>query len=326
MMNNELISVIVPIYNVDKYLEKCINSIINQTYNNLEIILIDDGSTDNSGKICDKYKNMDNRIIVIHCDNKGLSCARNKGLDIAKGDLFSFVDSDDYIEPNMIEELKNNMDEFNSDISICNINYLKNQKRKILYKDVFRKDFISKEKEKFKNIQNDFSSLTVYAWNKLYKKELFNNIRYPEGKIYEDSYVLCDILDKANIVSYTLKPLYNYVYRSESIVNNFSIKHFDKIDSFNKKIEFLTKKGYDDLISEEKNRKMNCLIINLSKMKRYGIKNKEAWDKYYKELVNINKEVKWKGSTKYNKFYKVFRKPSISILAFALKVRDKVKR
>ena len=111
-----------------------------------------------------------------------------------------------------------------------------------------------------------------------------------------------------------------------SIESLFDIKHFNKIDSYNKKIDFFSKKGYYDLISFEMKKKMNALIVNLSKMKRYKINDKEIFNKYYQELVDTNKEVKWKGSSKYVKFYKVFRKPSISMLAFALKVRDLIKK
>ncbi len=325
-MGVKLISVIVPIYNVESYLEKCINSIVNQTYTNLEIILIDDGSTDNSGIICDKYKKQDKRIIVIHQNNKGLSSARNKGLDIAKGELITFVDGDDYIELTMIEELNNNMNKYNSDIAMCDFNYCKNDNIINNKYEGKKESCVTDDKEKYCIIQNELGSIIVYAWNKLYKKEIFDGIRYPEGKIYEDSFVLCDVLNKAKSISYLLKPLYNYVYRSDSIVNTFTINHFDKINSFNRKIEFFNNKEYFDLALEEKNRKMNILIVNLSKMKRYGIKNKEVWNKYYKELLNTNKEVKWKGSTKYNKFYKVFKKPSISAIAYMSIFKDFVRK
>ena len=324
-MSQDLISVIIPIYNVENELEKCLNSVINQTYKRLEIILIDDGSTDGCGLICDRYQKQDIRIKTIHKDNGGLSSARNVGLDVATGDLVSFVDSDDFLENTMLEELKKNMEEFNSDISVCNFYFVnkKQEKRNFTFNE---KSFVSVGKDKFANIQNKYDCLTVYSWNKLYRRKVFENIRYPEGKIFEDSYILCDLLNNANKVSYILKPLYNYVKREDSITNSFSINHFDKIDSFNKIILFLNDNGYFDLAMEEENRKMNILIILLSKMKRYDIKDKEIEEKYYQELVNTNKEVKWKGATKYNKFYKVFRKPSISILACMLRVRDLIKK
>ena len=324
-MKDELISVIVPIYNVENYLGKCLDSIINQLYKNLEIILIDDGSTDNSGKICDQYRKKDNRIKVIHNCNEGLSCARNKGLNIANGSLISFIDSDDYLEPEMFLELKNNMDKYESDISMCNFYYEKNEKRSIK-NNSYNGDFVVFGKDKFIKIYEEFNSVSVYAWNKLYKKWIFDNIRFPEGKIYEYSKIICEILDKANRISYTSKPLYNYVYRKSSIGNSFNINHFDKIESNNKKIEFFSKKGYYDLVLKEKRAKMNNIIMNLSKMKRYKIKNKGVFNKYYKELLDTNKDIKWKDANKKVKLFKIFRKSSINGLAFLYRVRDLVKR
>lgn len=325
-MNEELISVIVPVYNVDIYLEKCINSIVHQTYKNLEVILIDDGSIDNSSNICDKYKELDNRIVVIHQLNEGLSCARNRGLDIAKGNFVCFIDSDDYVEPQMIQLLKKNMDNNNSDISICNYFYVTNKKNRKCVYNQNEMNFTLKGKEKFLSIHNKYSILTMPPWNKLYKKSLFYNIRFPDGKIYENSYIICDLLNKAKVVSYVLKPLYNYVYRENSIINTFSINHFNKIDAFNKNIAFFNKKGFSELVNHEKNKKMNMLIIFLSKMKRYGIRNDEVEKKYYKELIYTNKEVKWVGATYINKIYKVFGKSSISILALGLKVKEFIRK
>ena len=120
-MKMEKISIIVPVYNVEKYLKTCLDSIINQTYQNLEIILVDDGSTDNSGEICEEYRKTDSRIILIHKENEGLSMARNFGLDIASGDYISFVDSDDFIARNMMEALYNRLLETQSDMAICSI-------------------------------------------------------------------------------------------------------------------------------------------------------------------------------------------------------------
>ena len=264
MTNLPLISVIIPVYNVESYLEKCLDSIINQTYKNLQIILIDDGSTDNCKAICGKYQKLDRRIIVIHQENQGLSNARNKGLDIAKGSLIAFVDSDDFLEPTMYEELYNNMRENDSDIAICNFYRIDKHGAKTTLH--FREtEFVSTNKTKFSNIQNEYGSLTVYAWNKLYKRKIFDNIRYPDGKVYEDSFILCDILAKATKVSYLLKPLYNYVYRPDSITNNFSLAHFDKIGSFNRKIDFFHKQKYFDLERKEKHRKLKFLIRTLLK-------------------------------------------------------------
>lgn len=326
MNNNELISIIVPIYNVEEYLPKCIDSIINQTYKNLEIILIDDGSTDSSPKICDEYMNKDSRIIVIHKDNGGLSSARNKGLEISKGNYVCFIDSDDYLEPTMIEELKNNMDKYNSDISCCNFYDIKNNIRTVRIKKNTSTEFVSRKKDKFVNIQNEYSPLTYYAWNKLYKKELFNNIKFPEGRLYEYTYILCDIFEQADKISFTLKPLYNYVYRSSSLGNAFNLKHFDKIGSFNKKIEFFDSKRYYDLSNKEKTGKACELIRNLAKMKLNKIKNKEVYEKYYEELIKTVKELKWNESNRRVKLFKLFKKHYLRLNFLEHKIYNIIKK
>ena len=303
----EWISVIVPIYNVEDYLPKCIDSIISQTYRDLEIILVDDGSTDNCSKICDEYKKKDIRIKVIHKENGGLPSARNTGLDIANGSLIGFVDSDDYIEPTMYEKLYDNMKKNHSDISICNYYKVNNNRKKIMVKEIELKEFCSVGRDKFTNIHSKYATLMSIAWNKLYKKEIFNDIRYPDGQIYEDSYIICNLLEKAKKISFILEPLYYYVYRKNSIINSFSIKQFDIMKSFNKKIEVFNEKGYIDLVTKEKNKKSKVIIINLSKMLINKINDEKTYNKYYNELINTTKEIKWKESSKEVKRFKVFK-------------------
>ena len=162
-----MISIIVPVYNVDKYIERCIQSIINQTYKNLEIILIDDGSTDKSGAICDKYSKIDNRINVIHKKNGGLSEARNVGLDIARGDYIGFVDSDDYIHPQMYELLYKNLIGTSADISI--IKHIRKEEELGLG-DINSKKVYS-NLEAIENILKKDSGIFIASCNKLYKKE-----------------------------------------------------------------------------------------------------------------------------------------------------------
>ena len=212
-----LISIIIPVYKVEKYLEKCIQSVINQTYENLQIILVDDGSPDNCGKICDEYAKKDHRIEVIHKSNGGLSDARNKGLEIAKGEYIGFVDSDDYIEADMYEVLYNLLKQYNADVSICNFYTVAQGKISIKNADKGINEYnrieILKEILLDKNIQS-------YAWNKLYKKELFDEIKYPIGKKYEDIGTTFYLLEKCNKVVVTGKSEYYYINRQDSIVNN----------------------------------------------------------------------------------------------------------
>ena len=212
-----LISLIIPVYKVEKYLEKCIQSVINQTYENLQIILVDDGSPDNCGKICDEYAKKDHRIEVIHKSNGGLSDARNKGLEIAKGEYIGFVDSDDYIEADMYEVLYNLLKQYNADVSICNFYTVSQGKISIKNADnginEYNRIEILKEILLDKNIQS-------YAWNKLYKKELFDEIKYPIGKKYEEIGTTFYLLEKCNKVVVTGKSEYYYINRQDSIVNN----------------------------------------------------------------------------------------------------------
>lgn len=242
------ISVIVPIYKVEKYLDKCIESIINQTYQNIEIILVDDGSPDDCGLICDEWAKKDSRIIVIHKENGGLSSARNVGLDIAKGEYIGFVDSDDYIEPNMYYELVKELEANDSDLSICNF-----------YKE---DEYGNIEKNNFHNANKTYqtedglallSSIGygryVVAWNKLYKKVLFDDIRFPLGKLHEDQAVMHYVFNKCKMISTTDKFLYHYIFRKGSIMSaSFSIKSLDEADAIFDRIEFYKSNNYLSLL------------------------------------------------------------------------------
>ncbi len=214
--NRPLISIIVPIYNNEKYIDKCILSIINQIYTNLQIILIDDGSQDNSGNICDKYAKYDNRIQVIHKKNTGVADTRNIGIGMAEGEYIGFVDSDDYISLKMYEYLYNLIITKNADLSICNVynvigdkNIIQNKQNGI---QIYNKIDILKEIIMDRNVQS-------YPVNKLYKRELLKDIVYPVGKNYEDIATTFHIIEKCNKVVVSDKPLYYYLKREDSIVS-----------------------------------------------------------------------------------------------------------
>lgn len=218
MKEKNLVSIIVPIFKVEKYLKRCIDSILNQTYRNIEIILIDDGSPDNCGKIADEYALKDKRIKVIHQKNMGLSEARNRGIEISKGEYIGFVDSDDYIEPTMFQDLYNAIIDNDADISICNF-YVISNKRKVAKNNFKRRNFNKIEALKGVLLDKDIQS---YAWNKLYKRELFENIKYPIGKKYEDIGTTFYLFEKSNKIAYIEKPEYNYLNREDSIVFNYN--------------------------------------------------------------------------------------------------------
>ena len=236
---NDKISVIVPVYNTEKYMEKCLDSIINQSYDNLEIIIINDGSTDNSGMICDKYKSRDDRIIVIHQENQGLSIARNNGLDIATGDYIGFVDSDDWIESDMFSTLYTGIVKNDAEIAVCNFYYIKQDGRTVIENGG---DIIFNENNSITEtiLENDdklthYFTYTTYdtvAWNKLYKKELFDGIRYPPNKVFEDLFTTHKLIGKANRVVILPDYKYYYLYRDDSITKKrFDINQFDRVEA-----------------------------------------------------------------------------------------------
>ena len=211
-----LISVIVPVYNVESYISTCIKSIINQSYSELEIILVDDGSTDNSGNICDKYAQSDNRIKVIHKTNGGLSDARNAGLDIATGTYIGFVDSDDFIETDMYEVLLNSCINNDVPISICGRYNVDEDDNRLKECFTSSKEFVMTDEMAIKNLLN-WENCDSAAWDKLYESNLFNNVRYPVGELHEDLNVTARLFGKAGKIAHVGKPLYNYRQRSNSI-------------------------------------------------------------------------------------------------------------
>lgn len=218
--NKTLISIITPIYNSEKYLAKCIDSIRKQSHKNIEIILINDGSTDSSIDICKKYKREDNRIILIDKDNGGAAQARNEGLKIASGDYISFVDSDDCIEYNFISQLLINIEKYNADISVCNYFFdYGNQKLFVTDKPNFRK---YNNIDAIKDILLDNSVLEDILCNKLFKRYLFtqNNILLPEGEIYEDTRTIYKLLYYARVIVFSNRPLYYYLQRPNSVMNH----------------------------------------------------------------------------------------------------------
>lgn len=246
----DLISVIVPVYNVEKYLPQCIDSILNQTEKNLEIILVDDGSLDNSGKICDEFSKKDDRIVVIHKKNNGLSSARNAGLEIAKGNYIGFVDSDDWLDKSMYEVLLKLLKENNSDISCCDFFKTANSNDSIPHID---NEIINSYNniESLNNFYNGLYTQTVVAWNKLYKRELFKDISYPVGKIHEDEGTTYKLYYKANKITYTNRPLYYYRITPNSITTSkFNKKRLDIIDVYDEKVKFIKDINNEEIYSK----------------------------------------------------------------------------
>lgn len=229
-MNEPLISIIVPVYKVETYLERCVTSILNQTYSNFELILIDDGSPDNCPKICDQFAEKDTRIKVIHKANGGLSDARNAGLDLAKGEYIGFVDSDDFISQNMYEKLMTSILETNADMAVCNFVYVDDKGSFIEDKNISMpvKDEELDIEAYTKRMTGEKGWYYVTAWNKLYNKALFNEMRFPKDKQHEDEFLIHHLIYQCKCIVCIKEALYYYVQRSGSIMsqNNY-IKMLD---------------------------------------------------------------------------------------------------
>ena len=227
------ISVIIPVYNVAPYLRECLDSVINQTYTDLQIILVDDGSTDESGAICDQYAAKDSRVEVYHHENKNVGVVLNFGLSVAKGEYIAQVDSDDALHPRMCEILYNEAQKYNADLSVCK--WATSRERvnesNVSEYNVTQLDW-SKEFAKY------YSDIFVYRWNKLYKKELFNGFVYPEGHVYEDEYIHRIAFYCHNTIMINL-PLYFYRQREGSFMRTFSEQRvYDSFLAYDDRVAF----------------------------------------------------------------------------------------
>lgn len=239
------VSVIIPIYNVEDYLKECIKSVLNQTYTDIEIILVDDGSTDNSNKICQVYKNLDSRIILIEKLNGGLSDARNYGMLYATGDYVTFIDSDDYIADNYIEELVVNLKRTNSDIAISGFC---NKENDILKNDNTSRDIhIYKKEEALNNMYISKTSIPFsVAWGKLVPREWYKEIIFPVGKLHEDEYTTYKLYLRSKKIVFIDYPMYIYRLRSNSIMNSKpTVKNLYVLDAFKERIELLENYSID---------------------------------------------------------------------------------
>lgn len=241
----ELISIIVPVYNVRPYVEKCIESLIGQTYHNLEILLVDDGSTDGSGQICDRYARADGRIRVLHKDNGGLSDARNYAIDRAGGSLLAFVDGDDWIHPQMYELMLDVMESREADVVACQFE----QRDEDFAKQRYVSDQLNEKILSGAEALSDIEIPLVVAWNKLYKKGVFDKIRYPKGKLHEDEYVIHKIFYQCRKIAVIDKPLYFYTIRQDSIVARMTPKRIDdSLEAFADRVAFADRMNWVEVM------------------------------------------------------------------------------
>ena len=323
------LSIIVPIYNVEKQLDVCINSILNQTFSNFELILVDDGSPDNCGKICDEYKKKDNRITVIHKKNGGLSDARNAGLDIAKGKYIGFVDSDDIIHPRMYEILFQCINKSDSDIAQCKFK---------IHLDKYNQTFEEYDNKTAIIDMIDNNKINVNSWNKLYKCELFETLRFPKGKIHEDEFLTYKLLYNSKNIAYIDEELYYYYQNDNGIMSGSNIlKRLDRIEALEERSKFFLENGDNDLY----NKSNSALFFALNKLyfifKRNNQlkKDKENIEKLKRKIEKISMLLENNNylSSTNSKIVKIINKNNIFIdiyyiqnylLSIKYRLRDKV--
>lgn len=297
-MINDLITIIVPIYNMEQYLDRCLNSIINQSYKNLEILLIDDGSTDNSSAICEKYQKKDKRIKYFKKENGGLSSARNYGIKKSIGKYIGFVDSDDVISQDMFLTLYNNLIKTSADMSICEV---------VRFKDnveFSNKNNISvyNSEETLKIILED-KKICNFAVNKLYKKELMQNIEYPVGKYQEDVGTTYKFIKNAKKIVYSDSELYGYYSRDNSITKSLSQKFvYDYFEMIENRSNDLKDMNIDEYIDLNNANVILGMFIDLSQNKKI-LKDKTFslyMDKKLVKLKELYKITKKLNTLKHN--------------------------
>lgn len=236
-MSKNKLSIIVPIYGVERYLTKCIESLLNQAYSNVEIILVDDGSKDNCPSICDKYAAIDNRIVTIHKENGGQGSARNCGLEIATGEYIAFVDADDYVSTDMYIRLVDAIEKTNADIAVCGSYF----EMKFLTRAVgtLDKPKLLKKVDALKAFYTqDYIGCT--PWNKVYKRKIWMNLRFPENHYREDEWIFYQVLSSADIIYHIGVPTYHYILRKGSSDRKaFSLRNLEALDSIDEQSSFI---------------------------------------------------------------------------------------
>ena len=319
---NPLISIIVPIYNVEKYLERCVDSIVKQTYENLEIILVNDGSLDNSFNIATTLSLSDNRIKVYSKENGGLSDARNYGLKHANCKYVAFIDSDDFIDTMMIETLFNAIEKRQADIAVCDMKYL--------YDDG-NESFTSGGIFSFGNIIDEPSLITINnsACNKLYLTSMFDDVKFPIGKFYEDLATIPILLYKANKIVKVDRAFYVYYQRSGSIAHTASKKLFDIYEAISGCIEYVKSHGNEASIIKELYHLYIIHGLDITTLKIKDFDDKSIRKEYLRENMEyLNKYYpNWKNDSKlieYNKKKKlIFKLLSLKMEGLVLRIYDK---
>lgn len=295
-----MISVIIPVYNVERYVEKCICSVLGQTYRDFELILVDDGSEDSSGHICDSYEKKDSRVRVIHRENGGLSAARNTGLAAAKGEYITYIDSDDSVEAGYLEELLGNALRYDADVSVCAYRPVWEGKPRMQRPLKENPDVqVCTGREAVWKIVAENDRKMITAWGKLYPCRMKPLLTYPEGRLHEDEFITYRILYTADTVAVSQRPLYCYLQRGSSIMNSgYSERRLDKIAALEEAVAYFDKAGDEEMTRYARKRYLLQLSIACYKVSAFmpedtkltGRLQKE-WHTCYKKYWNSIKGI-----------------------------------
>lgn len=274
------ISVIVPIYRVEKYLPACIDSILNQTFTDFELILVDDGSPDRCPEICDEVARRDARVRVIHQANAGLSAARNAGIEVAHGAWLSFVDSDDYIAPQFYEKLYQTAQRTDADCVMCSVQNVDESGKPIDSALMRVADEVKTGREVLRKIGRDDVTPYLTAWNKLYRRKLFNTLRYPAGRQNEDVFVFAELFCQVQRAVCVAEPLYFYRKRIGSIMNSVvTLRNLDEMWAYVNCFEHLQQDDEESILKETEKRvfaKLTGVYYRVTEEDRHSNKMKQA--------------------------------------------------
>lgn len=289
-MKESKVSIIVPVYKVEKFLDRCINSLISQTYRNLEIILVDDGSPDNCGSRCDDWANRDERIISVHKKNGGLSDARNYGVSLATGDYIMFVDSDDYVANNIVGILLAEIDKYDAGIACCN--YIKTSKDIAKFDKAVEEEFVLSGKEACFSMMNHFYFLTT-AWASLIRSDIVAKYEFPVGRNQEDEATTYKYYYASSKVVVTTAKLYGYYQNSKSIMNSYPERNArELLMALSERMDFFEINGETELKEKTLSLYARCLISALNM--GYVEHNQEIKKVLFAAYKNKSEKVKFK--------------------------------
>lgn len=307
------VSVIVPVYKVEPYIRRCVDSILAQTYTDFELILVDDGSPDNCGKICDEYAEKDKRIHVIHQENGGLSAARNSGIEWtfknSDSEWITFIDSDDWVHPEYISLLLYCANKYNSPISMCQMNFCED----------YRINELTGAECQLREVEEAYEDGSLdpnSSCARLYKREMFRNIKFPQGKLHEDRFTTYKLLFQCKKMPVVCEQLYYYFMNSDGIVHSeWTLRRLDDVEATENQLEYFEKNGFERAYMYTLKNYVQLLIYSLKKMK----------GKYPEEIKDVRKKLVTIVTEKKDVLGLNWRK-NFNIYKYAYPVRAKIYR